>query len=240
MSAVLKFLCQLLQVQKLNTTPYHPQGNGIAEAFMKVLGNQLAMLVNDKHADWPGYIPQLLFSYRATPHPATGESPFFLMHGYDPVWPIDLIIQKQATTRFSEFNSADPGDYQTHTQELQEARSKAWQKLSVKFPKFADPDCSVEKKTKIPSFSKNQLVLLKMSEIEKKKYPSAKFAPKWTGPFRIVKQDENKVSYEIKNIVNGKARKAHVSQLQALQKISSKEFIKSVTTFVSVQKAIMQ
>jgi hypothetical protein len=67
----------------------HPQSNGAAERIVQVVKKGLR-----KHcrlagiADtWDEWIPWLLLGYRCSPQKSTGYSPFFLLHGVEPVVP---------------------------------------------------------------------------------------------------------------------------------------------------------
>ena len=71
-SHVLRDPCYRLGTQKVFTSAYRPQADGIAEAFMKVLGNQLAILVEGRHRSWDTCLPQIELASRTTPHPSTG------------------------------------------------------------------------------------------------------------------------------------------------------------------------
>ena len=42
--------------------------------------------------DWDVRLPYLLFGYRSTVQPSTGESPFFLLYGRDPQLPTDMAL----------------------------------------------------------------------------------------------------------------------------------------------------
>ena len=46
----------------------------------------------DKEA-WEQVLPQILFAYRCCPHTSTGESPYTLVHGRDPVLSIHKLIK---------------------------------------------------------------------------------------------------------------------------------------------------
>lgn len=76
-------------IHRLRITPYNPQANGVVEAFMKTLGNSLACLVMEKGGDWDSYCSAVTFAYRTSPHPATGQSPYYVVYGMDPVLPVD-------------------------------------------------------------------------------------------------------------------------------------------------------
>ena len=50
------------------------------------------MCQEDKEA-WDQVLPQVLFAYRCCPHTSTGQSPYTLVHGRDPVLPIHKLIK---------------------------------------------------------------------------------------------------------------------------------------------------
>jgi len=69
-------------ITHVKTFPYHPQANQ-AETFMKPLGKSMK-IANFKGEDKQKALNQLLSSYRATPHSATGIAPgeAVFRHGY--------------------------------------------------------------------------------------------------------------------------------------------------------------
>ena len=89
-SRVIKELCDLLNISKSRTTPYHPMGNGQCERFNRTLINMLGTLKDDQKKDWKNYMGPLVHAYNCTRHDTTGMSPYLLIFGREPRLPIDV------------------------------------------------------------------------------------------------------------------------------------------------------
>ena len=89
-SRVIKELCDLLNISKSRTTPYHPMGNGQCERFNRTLISMLGTLKDDQKKDWKNYMGPLVHAYNCTRHDTTGMSPYHLMFGREPRLPIDV------------------------------------------------------------------------------------------------------------------------------------------------------
>jgi hypothetical protein len=79
-----------LKIKKVTTTAWHPQGNGQTEAFNKPLARMLAAYANENHRDWDKYLPFIQFAYNTSVHETTKFSPFYLIYGREPRFPIEL------------------------------------------------------------------------------------------------------------------------------------------------------
>ncbi len=64
----------------MRTSLYHPAANGAVECFHRVLKSCIQSAVLETKP-WKSTVMELLQVYRATPHSATGLSPFELLHG---------------------------------------------------------------------------------------------------------------------------------------------------------------
>ena len=82
-------VCKLLGMQKINTTAYRPQGDGLVENFNRTLQAMLAKHAKEFGPSCDLHLQQLLFAYRPRPHSSSGESPFYLLYGRDPHLPTE-------------------------------------------------------------------------------------------------------------------------------------------------------
>ena len=90
--AVIAELCKIANIDKSRTTPYHPQGNGMAERFNQTLLNMLGTLEADQKKNWKAHVPTLVHAYNSTRHETTGHTPHFLMFGRHPRLSIDAFL----------------------------------------------------------------------------------------------------------------------------------------------------
>ena len=83
-------LCSLAKVNKLRTSPYHPDTNGQCEHFNVTLISMLGTLPGHAKKNWQEWITTLTHAYNCTVSPVTGFSPYFLMFGRNPKLPLDI------------------------------------------------------------------------------------------------------------------------------------------------------
>ena len=89
LSKLLLGVCDAMGIKKINTSAYHPQTDGLVE---RTLMDMLAKSVVPGVKEWDDRLPYVLFAYRATLQRSTGESPFFLLYGRDPILPTEVVL----------------------------------------------------------------------------------------------------------------------------------------------------
>ena len=88
-------LCMKLRFR----TAYHPQSQGQVERINAVVSQMLCCLmidVTNLHR-WTNYLPTIEMVVNSLPNRSTGYSPFFLMYGYHPVLPVELLKGDEST-----------------------------------------------------------------------------------------------------------------------------------------------
>ena len=94
---VIAAMCSLLGVEKIHTTPYHPQTNGSAERVHQTLQRMIGKLDPEKRKKWPAHIGSIIIAYNSMRSLVTGYSPYYLMFGRRPRLPIDLLFPTRRT-----------------------------------------------------------------------------------------------------------------------------------------------
>ena len=66
-----------------------PHVNGQAERVVRNVVNALQKMVDDQPQTWDEHLPFILLGQRSSRHESTGTTPFYLVHGRNPVLPVE-------------------------------------------------------------------------------------------------------------------------------------------------------
>ena len=107
-SELLHQICQLLQIDKIRTSPYKASTNAAVERYHRTLNSMLAKVVAQSQKDWDTCLPFVVAAYRASPHSATNFSPNYLLFGAENIMPLDLVMgpapgDEQSPTTYNEY-----------------------------------------------------------------------------------------------------------------------------------------
>ena len=156
-SDLIKELCKIAGVQKLHTTPYHPQGNGQCERFNSTLCNMLGTLSEEEKSDWKSYLGCMTHAYNCTKHASTTYSPYYLMFGRHPRLPIDVEFGLPKS------NSGDNSSKSRYVQKLRRRLNYAFQKATKVANQQANKyKSSYDKSIRGPQLQEKDLVLVKI------------------------------------------------------------------------------
>ena len=92
LSSLFREICLLMNTDKIFTSGYRPQTNGKVERFNGTLAQSLSMYVSGNQKDWDEHLNSVLFAYRVSPSEVTGESPFYMLYGREPLLPMDTAL----------------------------------------------------------------------------------------------------------------------------------------------------
>ena len=72
--------------------PYHPQTNWLVERSHQTIMCMIGKLGEDKKADWPSHLAEIVHAYNATQSSVTRYSPHYLMFGQWPRLPVNFVF----------------------------------------------------------------------------------------------------------------------------------------------------
>lgn len=182
-------ICSNLGIKQTLSTSYSPQTQGLVEKINGLITGSLKNYIkNGDQSKWSYFLPYITLAYNATPQTTTKYSPFYLMHGFEPTFPIDNKIIPENI----------PYLLKQSLIELNKIRDKIPQqvhKAQIIQKKYHD------KTHTTIDYNINDLVMVKFPFLEVGKSP--KLGPIYKGPFKIIDK-VNELNYKIKLILNNK------------------------------------
>jgi hypothetical protein len=92
LNQIISEITEILRITHKSTSAYNPRANGTVERFNRVLGSMVAKFVSEKsHSHWDQYLDYFAFAHNTSIHSTLRFSPFFLLHGFEPIAPSDLV-----------------------------------------------------------------------------------------------------------------------------------------------------
>ena len=172
-------LLHSLGVQRVLTSPYHPEGNAINKRSHRTLNNMLRarLLKGSSSKAWVDKVPGIMLSLNAMSHEPHGFSASMVATGREPTLPPDV----QQDTRASQAID-DPSDYvEVITQRLQLTHQ---QMASPSPPTIANP------------YQEGSLIFTMTTPPER----ANKLSPRWKVPFRVCRIPNDFIVYEDREV----------------------------------------
>ena len=216
-SELMTELWELLDTNKLRTSPYHPETDGVTERFNRTLKQMLACYVNENQTDWDLYLDNLQYAYNSAIHSTTKFSPFELFFGRLPKLPIDLCHHGLPQFDTSYHTVGEDMPFELVKDEYAYRVRRHFEKIFKTVAENRDlrmdrAKLIHDRKVRGSNFKKDDLVLMYNHVI--KPGTTKKLCNKWKGPYCVV-DCLNGVNYKIKHLVKrGKPFIVHKNNLK--------------------------
>lgn len=185
LSHLMTEVCKALGINKLNTTAYHPQCDGLVERFNRTLKAMLRKHAFKYGKEWDRYLYGVLWAYRNTPHDSTGEKPSYLLFGRDLRSPVEAELLTPTLTPPTSAEEYKQQLLQTlaHSRHLAESATRqAQSRYKANF----------DKKATQRQYREGDWVMIKFPQEEQGK--GRKLSHPWHGPYRILTRDDPNVT----------------------------------------------
>ena len=205
-SALIKETCKLLKIQKLETSSYHPQANGVCEKMCKLLIDMLSHFVRKDARNWDEYVPYAIMAYRAMLHCSTKYSPYYLVLGRDMRLPIEDDWKPQLNKK--ELNE---NEYEDHVKLLAKRLHEA-NKVARQQSKLSHDTAKryYDRRTRLEQFSRGDFVYV--HDPTHKCSKARKFAYQYKGPFQVI-QKIYPLIYKVR-MADGTSAIIHINMLK--------------------------
>lgn len=176
LSSLVKETCFLMNTNKIFTTSFRPQTDGLVERFNGTLAQCISMYVDTNQRNWDEHLNAIQFVYRTALSDVLGESPFYMMYGRDAVLPGDpaLLPPREMSSSVAEHRARVVGNIEIAQKIVAENTQRAQQKMKDLHDRFAAPTRFQLGERVWIYTPKNHRGLCK------------KLAHNWHGPYRIV------------------------------------------------------
>ena len=176
--------------------PYHPQTNGLVERLHQMIMHMIRKLGEDKKADWPSHLAEIVHTYNPTYSSDTGFILHYLMFRQRPRLPVDLyfpIIGSKTPMR--EVSAKHVDKYVTSVQER--LRTTLWEAQAQSMAEVHQQKWYYDRKIGAVNLKPGNLVLVKTDAFKGKR----KIKDRWEeDTWEVVHQIKTDIpSYKVMN-----------------------------------------
>ena len=205
---LMRQMLHLLGVEKLRTSPYHPQTDGQVERLNRTLKGILTAYVNKDHTDWDVHLPFALFAYRNSVHSSSGVSPFRAVYGREANTP--LVLMGTQTEAKEQFISNYCDELEKSMKDVQRVVKENISEAQRKQKKGYDNRNNLDKSA---PFKVGDRVWLNDTAVPKGL--SRKFHLQWSGPYTVLNRLGG-TNYHIRpESGNRKSKVVHCNRLKS-------------------------
>jgi hypothetical protein len=112
----------------LLTTAYHPQADGQSKIMNQILEIALRCFTNPSMDNWSELLPSFAFAYNTSTHTSTEFSPAYLLYGFQPLKPSNLLA---STSQAIGCPSVENSNAETFAEGMEAVRQQTIDSLTV-------------------------------------------------------------------------------------------------------------
>jgi len=193
-------LMQQYSIPQIRISPYNSRANGVVERGHFTIREAIVKSCEGDLNLWPTKVHHAFFADKVITHRSTGFSPYYLLHGLDPILPFDLFEATYLIEGFySEMTSEEllslhirqlekrPDDFHDAFTTLQKTRLRSKAQFEKRYTRRLFKS----------SYQPGDLVLVRNSQVEKELDRKSK--PRYLGPFEVVRRTQGG-SYVLKEM----------------------------------------
>ena len=206
-SDLFKRVCKIFNIDKITTTPYHPECNGVLERMHGTLGSILTK-ARAEGLQWPDVLPMALHALRRMPNRSTGFAPCELVYGRMMRGPIDVLYDGWRRDKKGVWNTSEW--VKELAKRLDCVRDIANENIKKE---VRNRKKKVDGNKKLRRFKVGNLVW------ERKPGMLPKLSEGWRGPYTI-----SEVLGEVNYRINGSGRKSRVVHVNTLKEFIDRDY----------------
>jgi hypothetical protein len=215
-SDLFKEVCNMLDIDKDRTTPYHPQSDGFVERMNRTIEAMLSMFVSPGQRDWDEYLPYVMMAYRSAVQDTTGYSPNLMMLGREVELPVDILIGRPS-------EEGGPSRKVDYVGEMEEKMESAHKVAREKIQRRSDHQKrNYDLRVHGRKYERGQFVWL--HNPARKVGVCPKLVRPWEGPFLVVKRMSD-VTYRIQRNNKSKMKVVHFDRLKPYKGKTGKSWL---------------
>jgi hypothetical protein len=186
----LDLLSAKYHIQHIRISPYNSQANGIVERRHYDVREAIMKSTLGDEARWPSAAPSVFWAERVTILKSTGLSPYFMVHGVEPLFPFDLseatflvplpVNDPLSTTGLIAWRARQ---LQKREEDLESIRERV---LRARFASARHFEEEFKNRIRDYDFSPGMLVLIRNSRIEVEL--GRKTKPRYMGPMVVLRR----------------------------------------------------
>lgn len=187
--AALEYLSETYKINHIRISPYNSQANGPVERRHLDVREAIMKTAQGIESAWPKVAHAVFWAERVTTQRSTGHSPYFMVHGVEPVLPFDLaeatymVPAIDAPISEAELLAIRGRQLMMRQEDLDAVEERV---LKARFRAVKEFEKKFENTTRDYNFKPGAMVLVRNTRVEKEL--NRKTKPRYLGPMVVLRR----------------------------------------------------